>query len=332
MPGLVHRRGEDPLVGDRAGVQVVIVGVDLLAVGIGVIEGLVVGAPARPVVADDAALQLVHAEVGVEPEEAADGRFGNLVLAAGEEAAAPVHLAVVEERARLVGVDQGDELGLAAREIHEVEAVAHGHHPAPLLAERKRAHRLRQRPGAGPAAAGVEAPDLAVQHVDPVEDAVHRVPDRPFAEIVVCLHDAFDPDHRGLPLPSEHSPRAPAGGRGAGTGQLYARAWPSHTRPRDARGAQVARDARGAQVARDARGAQVARDARGAQVARDARGAQVARDARGGAGRAGRARGRTMRGRRRSGWPQSRPGPGPSKTDPRSRTSQARRRHGHGRV
>ena len=149
--GLVVGVGEDPLVGDRAGLDVVIVGVDLLHVGIGVIEGLVVGAPARPVVADDATLQLMHGEIGVEPEEAADGRFRDLVLAAGEEAAAAVHLAVVEERARLVRVHQGDELGLAAVEVHEVEAVPHGEHAAALLAQRERAHGLGHGPGAGPA-------------------------------------------------------------------------------------------------------------------------------------------------------------------------------------
>ena len=204
--------GEDPLVGDRAGLEIVVVGVDLLHVGIGVIEGLVVGAPARPVVADDATLQLVHGEVGVEPEEAADRRFGDFILAAGEEAAAAVHLAVVEERARLVRVDEGDEFGLAAIEVHEIEPVAHGQHAAALLPERKGAHGLRQRPGVSLAGAGIEAPDFLIQHVHPIEDSLYRVPDWPLAEIVLGLHHAFDLDHHGLPQPSD-APRLPAHGR-----------------------------------------------------------------------------------------------------------------------
>src|SRR5712671_1398791 len=52
--GILLERSEEPLVRGRAGREVVVVGPDLALEGVGEVEGLVVGTPARAVGADDA--------------------------------------------------------------------------------------------------------------------------------------------------------------------------------------------------------------------------------------------------------------------------------------
>ena len=55
-----------------AGRRVVVIGEDCLLEAVGEIEALPVRAPARAVRADDAAVQRVHGEIGIEAEELAD--------------------------------------------------------------------------------------------------------------------------------------------------------------------------------------------------------------------------------------------------------------------
>src|SRR5258708_2944308 len=126
--GIVLERGEYPLVGRRAGREVVVVLPDLALEGVGEIEGLVVGAPARAVGADDAVVHQGDGEIGIEAPQPADLQLLLVVHAAGEEAPAPVAFAVVQSRARVFGIDERYGFELAALEIEEVEAVVEREH------------------------------------------------------------------------------------------------------------------------------------------------------------------------------------------------------------
>ena len=90
--------------------DVVVVGPVLALERVGQIERPVVGTPARPVRADDALVHLRHAQIGVEPPEAADLQLLLVVHAAGEKTSAAIAFAVVQPRARLVGVHGLNEL------------------------------------------------------------------------------------------------------------------------------------------------------------------------------------------------------------------------------
>ena len=135
---------------------------------------------------------LVTFEVGIEAPQAADLQLLLVVHAAGEEAAAPVALAVVQARARLFGVDELDEVELAALEIEEVEAVVEREHGAAVAAQRQRADVAIERPVLHLAGPRIEPPDRRLADtpagaVDPVEPAFLDVPHRTFAEVVLAL-------------------------------------------------------------------------------------------------------------------------------------------------
>src|SRR5918994_1487675 len=85
--------------------------------------------------------------------------------------------------------------------------------PAKKRPRRQRADVVRERPGLGPAGAGIEAPDAGVADppsgaVHPVEAAVLDVPDRPLAQMIGAFEHALDPvGHAAATSPS---PRPPA--------------------------------------------------------------------------------------------------------------------------
>jgi len=119
--------------------SVVVVGPHLALEGVGEVEPAVVGAPAGAVRADDALIHLGDAQIGIEAPQAADREFFLVVHAAGEEAPAPVAFAVVQARARLLGVDERYRFEPALLEIEEVEAVVEREHRAALAPQRERA-------------------------------------------------------------------------------------------------------------------------------------------------------------------------------------------------
>src|SRR6266853_4535697 len=194
---IVLERGEHPLVRGRAGREVVVVLPDLALEGVGEVERLVVGAPARAVRADDAVVDQGDGEIGIEAPQRADFQLLLVVHAAREEAPAPVALAVVQSRTRLSSVDQRNGFELAALEIEEVEAIVEREHRAAFAPERERADVALERPVVGLAALRIEPPDRGFSDapagpVNPVEPAFLDVPDRAFAAMVVALEDAFD--------------------------------------------------------------------------------------------------------------------------------------------
>src|SRR6266853_2520992 len=195
--GIVLERGEEPLVRRRAGLEVVIVLPDLVLEGVGEVEGLVVGAPARSVRADDSVVDQGHGEIGIEAPQRADLQLLLVVHASREEASAAVALAVVQARARVFGIDERYGFELAALEIEEVEAVVEREHRAAFLAQRERADVALERPVLGLAAPRIEPPDRRLADapagpVNPIEPAFLDVPHRAFAEMVGALQDTFD--------------------------------------------------------------------------------------------------------------------------------------------
>src|SRR6266581_7521184 len=194
---IVLERREHALVGRRAGREVVVVGPDLALESVGEVERLVVRAPARAVGADDAVVHQGDGEIRIEAPQPADLQLLLVVHPAGEEAPAPVALAVVQSRARLPGVDQRYGFELAALEIEEVEAVVEREHRAAFLAQRERADVALERPVLGLAAPRIEPPDRRLANapagpVNPAEPAFLDVPHRAFAEMVGALEYAFD--------------------------------------------------------------------------------------------------------------------------------------------
>ena len=119
----------------------------------------------------------VTRQIGVEPPEAADLQLLFVVHAAGEEPSAAIALAVVQPRARLIGVHARDQIEPPAREIEEVEAVGERQHRAAAAAKRHRADVVVERPVPRPARARVQPPDRRVADaaagaVQPVQAAV----------------------------------------------------------------------------------------------------------------------------------------------------------------
>src|SRR5207249_11669477 len=116
---------------------------------------------------------------------------------AGDDAPAPVALAVVQSRARMPSVDQRYGFELAALEIEVVEAVVDLEHRAAVLAQRDRSDVAPERLVLGLAAPRIEPPDRRLADapagpVNPVEPAFLDVPHRAFAEMVGALEYAFD--------------------------------------------------------------------------------------------------------------------------------------------
>src|SRR5439155_14953080 len=189
--------GEKPLVGGRAGREVVVVGPDLALEAVGEVEGLVVRAPARAVRADDAVVDQGDGEIGIEAPQPTDLQLFLVVHAAGEEASAAVALAVVQACARLPGVHELDRVELAGLEVEEIETVVEREHRAAFLAQRERPDVALERPVLGLAALRIEPPDRGLADapagpVNPVEPAFLDIPDRAFAEMVGALEYGFD--------------------------------------------------------------------------------------------------------------------------------------------
>ncbi len=165
--------------------------------GVGEVEGPVVGAPARAVGTDDPRVHLGDAQVGIEAVQPADRELLLVVHAAGVEAAAAVALAVVQPRARHVGLDALDQVELAGGEVEEVEPVVEREHRAAAPAQRHCADVAAERPVLDLARTRVEPPDRRLADapagaVDPVEAAFLDVPHGPFAEVVLALQKALD--------------------------------------------------------------------------------------------------------------------------------------------
>ena len=165
--GVVAERGEHPLVGERAGGDVVVVGPVLALERVGEIERPVVRAPARTVRADDALVDLRHAEVGVEAPEAADLQFFLVVHAAGEEAAAAVALcrrsdASAAVRRPRAGSDRaGRWRNRRSRSRRRAPAPRRRLGAARARRRRGRATSVRSCPCAGPAARSTGCPRAA---------------------------------------------------------------------------------------------------------------------------------------------------------------------------
>ncbi len=199
-------RYERAFVRERAGIEVVVPRPVFLLERVGEIERLVVGAPARAVGADDAAIGERHFQVRVEPPQAADRKLFLVVHAAGEEPPASIALAVVQARARLVGVDLLDQLELLACEVEEIEAVIEREHRAAALAQRHRTDVAGEAPVLDATRFRIHAPDRGFAHapsgaVDPVEATFLDVPHRAFAQIVGAFEHALDlVGHRGCLL------------------------------------------------------------------------------------------------------------------------------------
>src|SRR5258708_8058431 len=102
---IVLERGEYPLVRRRAGREVVVVLPDLALEGVGEVERLVVGAPARAVRADDAVIDQGHGEIGIEAPQPADLQLLLVVHAACEDPPAPGALPVAQPRAPVFPID-----------------------------------------------------------------------------------------------------------------------------------------------------------------------------------------------------------------------------------
>src|SRR5882724_515031 len=159
-----------------AALGVVVIGKDGLLEAVGKIEGLAVRTPAGAVRADDAAIQGVHGEIGIEAEKLSDRLALRIVHRTRDEAALPVD----------------DALDLARAEIEEMESAAQRQDGAALLAQRHRADRLRQRPGFPIAAFEVGAMNGRSIGVDPIEPFALRVPEWTFSELILLRREDFD--------------------------------------------------------------------------------------------------------------------------------------------
>src|SRR5262245_15299650 len=196
---IVLKGGKHSLVTQRAAFEVVIVRPVLTLEGVGEVERLVVRTPARPIGANDAFLDLRHSQVAVEPPQPANLQLLLVVHSAGEEAASPVALAVVQPCPGLLGLDQLNELELSAYEIEKIEAVIERQDGSAVLAQCQRADVVLERPGIDLPCTRVPPPDRWIANpsprsVDPVQRALVDVPYRTFTEVISALLHAFDPD------------------------------------------------------------------------------------------------------------------------------------------
>jgi hypothetical protein len=184
------------------------------------IECLVVGAPARPVGADDAVIDLGDGEIRIETPEAAYFELFLVVHAAGEEPAAPIDLAVIEPRARLVGVYLDDQIETFGVEIVKIEAIVGRQRRAAAAPQGERTDVTVERPMLDLALARIVSPqrrlaDAAAGAVDPVKPAFLDIPDRAFAEVIAARDHAFDGvRHEAVPSARSPVPRGWAGGEG----------------------------------------------------------------------------------------------------------------------
>lgn len=172
------------------------------------VHGASVEAPAERVRADEAVDHAVACAVGVEAVEGARGSGLGIVHAPGPEPAAAVGLPVVEAVLRPVQFGPGDRPDGPGVEVEEVEAGAQGHHQAARRAPGEGADGLGHRPLRVTAGGGIEPVHDAALDVDPVEEAVLRVPERRLAEERPRRQDAADLGHdpwdgRSLGSPDE---------------------------------------------------------------------------------------------------------------------------------
>ena len=155
--------------------------------------GGVVGAPARAVGADDAGIDPGDGEVWVEPVETTGRPLLHRVHRAGEEAAAPVDLAVVETVHWPVRLGIVDQRHVAGGEIEQMEAALQRHHGATaVLAQRHRADLHRHVPAADFTPVGGRAEHPPVETVDPVEALLLDIPQRALAQCGLHVHHDFD--------------------------------------------------------------------------------------------------------------------------------------------
>ena len=201
---------------------VVVVGEDAAGPAVGEIEGAAIEAEARPVADDDPAVEPGDGQVGIKAVQAAKRILLLVVHVAGDEAALPVDLAVVEPGAQDLPLGIGDRAACAGREVEQMEAIAQRDHGAALLAQAHRADMLGHAPALDPCAARIAALDQLAVAVDPVEPLLLNVPQGTFAEIVPGIDQQLDPQH--VPAPRSAAPAA--GSRHSSRASLTtARAW-----------------------------------------------------------------------------------------------------------
>src|SRR5262245_9595381 len=196
---IVLKGGKHPLVAQRAAFEVVIVRPVFTLEGVGEIVRLVVRTAARAIGATGDFLDLRQLQVTVEPPQPANLHLLFVVHAAGEEAASPIALAVVQPRPGLLSIDRLNELELSAYEIEKIEAVIERQDGSAGLAQCQRADVVLERPGVDLPGTRVPPPDRGIadpspRSIDPVQRAFVDVPYRTFTEMVSALLHAFDPD------------------------------------------------------------------------------------------------------------------------------------------
>src|SRR6185312_13074072 len=180
---------------DRSGGGIVGIGVDGFLETVGEIERFTVRAEAGAVGTDDAAVQHMQRQIGIEPEQLADGRAFLEIHGAGNEAPLPVDLAVVEAGPQFAGLGLDDPLSGPRLEIESVEPVAQRQDRTAALAQRHRADRFRQLPAPGVAPGGITGMDRWAIGIDPVEPLFLNVPQRAFAELIGPVAQHLDAQH-----------------------------------------------------------------------------------------------------------------------------------------
>ena len=195
---LVRHARKDPPAVDRARGQIEVVGPDRAAQRIRVVQHAVVRAPAEAVGQVHVGAHHVHRKIRVETVQRAGALDLRVIHGAGEQAPAPVALAVVETVAGPLGLGIGDRRYVARLRIDPLEAAHECADQAAARAQRHAADALRHDEFTVVAARRFVAEEARVLDVDPPQHLTPIVPDRPLPDQRLRVGDAADPAHRRL--------------------------------------------------------------------------------------------------------------------------------------
>ena len=190
---------EHPSIAQRAVGLVEVPRPDSSARAVGKVRCGAVGAEGQAIRCVDALDHLVAGQIGVEAVERPRRRGFGVVQAASPESPLAIGPAVVEPVLRGVSLRFGDGRELRGRQIKEEEAgPQRDNHPA-VAPQRNAADVRRRHPMPILPANRVIAMYFVILDVDPVKDAVLRVPDWPLRQLGVAIEDAFDSSHAVTP-------------------------------------------------------------------------------------------------------------------------------------
>jgi hypothetical protein len=137
----------------------------------------------------------VAGQIRVETIERACWRGLGIMQAASPESPLAIGLAIVESVLREVRLRFGDGSEPCVREIKEEEAGLQRDNHAAVATQCDAADVRRRRPVLILPGHGVITMDFVILDVDPVEDAVLRIPNWPFRQLGVAIEDAFNSCH-----------------------------------------------------------------------------------------------------------------------------------------